>query len=403
MVSYTRARAEGLGLEHDAGPRAASGALRAPRLRRLGLGSGRAPRVPARWAGRRHAVLAAARRASSPRSSDVDRARARARRRSRRSPARSARDARTARSGRVGVPRSLMLGFGLRLDTAWQGTRGVAAPRRRCRRRRRPLALGARPRARRFRPGRRAGDNARRPRPRRTALRNALRLTRRHRRLARVPLLRDARHRLGRASAASSPARGPSGCAARGCVGLARHLRPRAALARAPPAARRRAALPGALGDGDRLRRRASVLPFRLGELVRPALLARRIGFGMSAALSSVVLERLFDMLFVIGCFLAVSLIYPVPARPAARRRSLLGGAGDRRVRVLLLVTQRNRARAERSLDAAARPAARRASGRRLAAARRGRSSTGSARSPTARTVAPRRSRTRCYLWASSR
>jgi len=55
----------------------------------------------------------------------------------------------------------------------------------------------------------------------------------------------------------------------------------------------------------------SSVLPFRAGELVRPALLGRQPGVGMSAALSSVVLERLFDMLLVIGCFLAVALVNP--------------------------------------------------------------------------------------------
>ena len=47
----------------------------------------------------------------------------------------------------------------------------------------------------------------------------------------------------------------------------------------------------------------STVLPLRLGEIVRPALLARGARIGMSAALSSVVLERLFDMLLVIGCF----------------------------------------------------------------------------------------------------
>jgi len=57
----------------------------------------------------------------------------------------------------------------------------------------------------------------------------------------------------------------------------------------------------------------SSVLPFRLGELLRPALLGRRAGVGMSAALSSVVLERLFDMLLVIGCFLGLALAYPIP------------------------------------------------------------------------------------------
>jgi hypothetical protein len=58
----------------------------------------------------------------------------------------------------------------------------------------------------------------------------------------------------------------------------------------------------------------SAVLPFRLGELVRPALLARRTGVAMSAALSTVVVERLFDMLLVIVCFLGVALLYPLPA-----------------------------------------------------------------------------------------
>jgi uncharacterized protein (TIRG00374 family) len=56
------------------------------------------------------------------------------------------------------------------------------------------------------------------------------------------------------------------------------------------------------------------VLPFRIGELVRPALLGRQVGVGMSAALSSVVLERLFDMLLVVACFVVVALVYPLPA-----------------------------------------------------------------------------------------
>ena len=54
-----------------------------------------------------------------------------------------------------------------------------------------------------------------------------------------------------------------------------------------------------------------SVLPFRAGELLRPALLGRHQGVGMSAALSSVVLERLFDMLLVITCALVVSIVNP--------------------------------------------------------------------------------------------
>lgn len=89
----------------------------------------------------------------------------------------------------------------------------------------------------------------------------------------------------------------------------------------------------------------STVLPLRLGEIVRPALLARSAGIGMSAALSSVVLERLFDMLLVIGCFLGVSLAYPLPAslRKGAYVLATLAGLGF----VVLLVVQRNSARAE--------------------------------------------------------
>jgi len=52
------------------------------------------------------------------------------------------------------------------------------------------------------------------------------------------------------------------------------------------------------------------VLPLRLGEVVRPALFARRAGVGLPAALSSVVVERIFDMLFVMLCFVLVALTY---------------------------------------------------------------------------------------------
>jgi glycosyltransferase 2 family protein len=56
------------------------------------------------------------------------------------------------------------------------------------------------------------------------------------------------------------------------------------------------------------------VLPLRLGEILRPALLSRHTSVRMSAALSSVVLERLFDMLIVILLFLAVVFAYPIPS-----------------------------------------------------------------------------------------
>ncbi len=93
-----------------------------------------------------------------------------------------------------------------------------------------------------------------------------------------------------------------------------------------------------------------SVLPLRLGEVIRPALLARRVGFGVSPALSSVVLERLFDMLFVILCFLALSLLYPLPAD--LRRAALLLGAVAVAGFAVLALVRRHRGRAERLLEA---------------------------------------------------
>jgi uncharacterized protein (TIRG00374 family) len=93
-----------------------------------------------------------------------------------------------------------------------------------------------------------------------------------------------------------------------------------------------------------------AVLPLRLGEVIRPALLARRVGFGVTPALSSVVLERLFDMLFVILCFLVLSFIYPLPAD--LRRAAFLLGVAAVVGFAVLLLAQRNRGRAERLLDA---------------------------------------------------
>jgi uncharacterized protein (TIRG00374 family) len=89
-----------------------------------------------------------------------------------------------------------------------------------------------------------------------------------------------------------------------------------------------------------------SLLPFRLGELVRPALLGLRGGVRMGAALSTVVLERLFDVLLVIGCFLTVSLVYP--ELPAEMRRGAfaLGGLAGLGL-VVLVVVQRHDRRAE--------------------------------------------------------
>lgn len=93
----------------------------------------------------------------------------------------------------------------------------------------------------------------------------------------------------------------------------------------------------------------SAVLPFRIGELVRPALLGRRIGIGMSAALSTVVLERVFDVLLVIACLFAVSLAYPLPSglRSAALVLAVFTGLGF----VALLIMQRSPARAEAIIE----------------------------------------------------
>ena len=96
------------------------------------------------------------------------------------------------------------------------------------------------------------------------------------------------------------------------------------------------------------------VLPFRLGELVRPALIARKTGMKMSAALSSVVLERLFDMLIVLGCFLIVSFTQPVPE--GMRRGAFVVAAGLVVGLVLLRAMQRDPARGERLVGRLARP-----------------------------------------------
>jgi hypothetical protein len=92
-----------------------------------------------------------------------------------------------------------------------------------------------------------------------------------------------------------------------------------------------------------------AVLPLRIGEVLRPALLGRRAGVGISAAFGSVVLERLFDVLFVIGCFLGVSLSSPLPA---AVRRSAWVLSGLATVALItLIVMQRRRGSSERLFD----------------------------------------------------
>jgi len=91
-----------------------------------------------------------------------------------------------------------------------------------------------------------------------------------------------------------------------------------------------------AIGFGSNM-----VLPLRLGEIIRPALLARNTGVSMSAALSSVLLERLFDMLLVIASFLVLSVVQPID--DSLRRYAALLAVGASLGFGVLLVMTRNR------------------------------------------------------------
>jgi len=89
----------------------------------------------------------------------------------------------------------------------------------------------------------------------------------------------------------------------------------------------------------------SAVLPFRVGEIVRPLLLARHTRVPVAAALSSVFLERLLDVLLIVACFLLLSLVYPIPdeLRVVAWVAAPAVGLGF----AVLVVVARWRARAE--------------------------------------------------------
>jgi len=91
-----------------------------------------------------------------------------------------------------------------------------------------------------------------------------------------------------------------------------------------------------------------AVLPLRLGELVRPAFLSRRVGIALSPTISSIVLERIFDTLLVICCFLGVGVVYEVPEtlRKGAYVLGVAAGGGL----VVLILMARHRQAAERIL-----------------------------------------------------
>jgi glycosyltransferase 2 family protein len=99
----------------------------------------------------------------------------------------------------------------------------------------------------------------------------------------------------------------------------------------------------------------SSVLPFRVGEIVRPALLGRRAGVSIVGALSTVLIERLFDVLLVVSCFLIVSLIYP-GIQPDVRRAAFVLGGVVAVGFVVLILMHRHRVRAEAILEVLIRP-----------------------------------------------
>ncbi|HWP65592.1 MAG TPA: lysylphosphatidylglycerol synthase transmembrane domain-containing protein [Candidatus Limnocylindria bacterium] len=87
------------------------------------------------------------------------------------------------------------------------------------------------------------------------------------------------------------------------------------------------------------------VLPLRLGEIVRPALLARRTGIGLTPAVASIVIERLLDVLLVVMCFVVVALLFPALAAYRAMAVGL-GAAGAAALGVLYVMA-RHRKRAD--------------------------------------------------------
>lgn len=90
-----------------------------------------------------------------------------------------------------------------------------------------------------------------------------------------------------------------------------------------------------------------AVLPLRLGEIVRPAFLARRVGVPLSPTVSTIVIERIFDTLLVVACLFVVALVYdqvPQSLRIGGIVLGILMGGGL----VALVLAQRHPETAER-------------------------------------------------------
>ena len=93
-----------------------------------------------------------------------------------------------------------------------------------------------------------------------------------------------------------------------------------------------------------------AVLPLRLGEIIRPAFLARRVGIPLSPTISTIVIERIFDTLLVVCCLMLVALVYDVP--DSLRYGAVILGSGMAVGLVVLVLAQRRRATAERLIRA---------------------------------------------------
>ena len=73
-----------------------------------------------------------------------------------------------------------------------------------------------------------------------------------------------------------------------------------------------------------------NVIPLRLGELVRPALLAERHSVPFGAAMAAIVLERLMDMLMLLVMLLGLTFWVELPAEGLVVRGVDVIGAGQR-------------------------------------------------------------------------
>src|SRR5262249_17976740 len=103
-----------------------------------------------------------------------------------------------------------------------------------------------------------------------------------------------------------------------------------------------------------------NVLPFRLGEFVRPWALARREHLSKTTLLATVVVERAVDMLTLLGIFGASMLVHPIAGNTEAGR--MVRGGALVLVGLCVLLTafvvaaERNRALAHRLVSVAALP-----------------------------------------------